>query len=292
MTDGTPVAAFNLPDRRQGTLWLAVAILLLVAIVAADSQTNPNVTFTLFYILPAAIAAWACNRRMALVLAFASAVWWVAIDFAKGRVGLEPLAYAWNFSSRLALLIAFAVILSALRDALAREQEMARRDYVTQMYNTRAFHEMATLEIRRARRHLRPLALIYTDLDNFKAINDARGHQTGDEVLRTIAATMRQNVRVNDFIGRLGGDELAILMPDTDRKGAQAVVDKLRQSLAGVVGGNGWPVTFSMGVVTGIPESDSSSDLIKQADALMYQVKSSGKDASRFDSLVGDAPHE
>src|SRR5204863_5598371 len=133
---------------------------------------------------------------------------------------------------------------------LEREQELARRDFVTQTFNTRAFHELATLEIRRSIRHRRPLAMIYTDLDNFKAVNDANGHETGDEVLRTVAATMNSNVRVNDFIGRVGGDEFAILLPDTDRTGAQVVVDKLRESLKIAIGGNGWPVTFSMGVVT------------------------------------------
>src|SRR4029079_16186500 len=111
----------TVPTRGEKPRWLAGAIVGLIAIVAADSQTNPNITFTLFYTLPAGIAAWCCSRTVSWVLALASALAWVAIDFAKRRVELDLLAYAWNFGSRLALLLAFGAILSALRNALERE---------------------------------------------------------------------------------------------------------------------------------------------------------------------------
>src|SRR5207247_8805845 len=105
---------------------------------------------------------------------------------------------------------------SQLRPAPAQLEQVAPQDPLTSVLNARAFsHELAQ-ELSRNRRYGRPLALIYLDLDDFKSVNDAHGHATGDAVLRLVADAMRGAVRQADVVGRLGGDEFAGLMPETD----------------------------------------------------------------------------
>ncbi len=268
--------------------WIVGAIVLMIAVGAADRQTGPNVTFELFYTLPVAMAAWCCGPYVGWAFALACAVMWIIVDFTKGRFEVALWAYTWNFGSRLALLMAFSAILTALRHALQREKELARRDFVTHTFNLRAFHELAQLEIVRSRRHQRPLTVIYLDVDHFKTINDQLGHAEGDRFLHAVSTIMTANVRANDFVGRVGGDEFVILLPETGPDAARAVVGKLRSKLMEAIRANSWPVTFSIGVLSCIPSAESSADLIRRADELMYQVKSDTKDGVTFSDRIGE----
>src|SRR5258707_6094964 len=112
--------------------------------------------------------------------------------------------------------------LSQLRHTHWQLELLATQDSLTNVLNARAFsHELAQ-ELSRNRRYGRPLALIYLDLDDFKSVNDAHGHATGDAVLRLVADAMRGAVRQADVVGRLGGDEFGVLMPETDGDVAHA----------------------------------------------------------------------
>lgn len=95
---------------------------------------------------------------------------------------------------------------------------MAREDFLTGVLNSRAFYEMAQVEMARAARQDSPLSLAYIDLDDFKEVNDTLGHSTGDRVLQAVAATIMEDIRLTDAVARLGGDEFAILLSGSDRK--------------------------------------------------------------------------
>ena len=110
---------------------------------------------------------------------------------------------------------------------------MARIDEVTDLLNRRAFCEMGEYEINRAIRLMHPISLAMVDLDNFKHVNDQFSHQTGDEVLREVARLCRDKLRNIDIIGRYGGDEMVILMPETNEENAYQAMDRLRQEIAG-----------------------------------------------------------
>jgi diguanylate cyclase (GGDEF)-like protein/PAS domain S-box-containing protein len=166
-----------------------------------------------------------------------------------------------------------------LSEALAREKDDARLDFLTRIANRRAFYEIAFTESARARRYGRSLTLIYLDLDNFKQVNDTYGHEVGDELLIEVAATIRSNVRTTDTVARLGGDEFALLLPETDQDAALLVTNKLREVLLNSMQRKNWPVTVSIGLVTFSTPPESVEEMVKQADAVMYSVKARGKNS-------------
>jgi diguanylate cyclase (GGDEF)-like protein len=166
-----------------------------------------------------------------------------------------------------------------LSQALEREKDDARLDFLTRIANRRAFYEIASTEAARARRYQRPLTLIYIDLDNFKTVNDTLGHDVGDELLIEVAATLRSNLRTTDTVARLGGDEFALLLPETDQGAALLVINKVQEVLLESMRRRNWPVTFSIGLASFPVPPESVEEMVKQADAIMYSVKLKGKNS-------------
>jgi diguanylate cyclase (GGDEF)-like protein/PAS domain S-box-containing protein len=171
---------------------------------------------------------------------------------------------------------------AALKEAVEHEQALARTDYTTGAANARAFADLVKHEINRLDRYKHPFTIAYLDLDNFKAVNDQFGHAIGDQVLRTVVNTAISRLRKTDFVSRLGGDEFAFLLTETDPETAQAIVSGVWQDLLAEMQKNGWPVTFSIGVLTCVATPESGSQLIRMADQLMYLVKNSGKNGVRY----------
>src|SRR5437870_127307 len=167
--------------------------------------------------------------------------------------------------------------LSQLRRTQGELHQLATQDTLTTVLNARAFSQELGQELGRNRRYGRPLALIYLDLDDFKRVNDAHGHATGDAVLRLVADAMRSAVRQADVVGRLGGDEFAVLMPETDGTVANAAAARLASSIRTVFRGTP-SVTASIGVVSWTGGSTDSDDVLRKADAAMYEAKRAGKD--------------
>jgi diguanylate cyclase (GGDEF)-like protein/PAS domain S-box-containing protein len=164
-----------------------------------------------------------------------------------------------------------------LRTALENEKNVSRVDFLTQIANRRAFSEILDLEIKRSRRYRRPMVLAYMDLDNFKQVNDRLGHETGDELLRLTAQTIRANIRSTDTVARLGGDEFALLLPETDHQPACIVISKLRRILLEAIEARHSNITVSIGLACFEVPGESIEAIIKTADDLMYSAKNQGK---------------
>ena len=164
-----------------------------------------------------------------------------------------------------------------LQTALQNEAELARLDPLTRLANRRAFFELLEAERSRTVRYGRPLTLVYLDLDGFKQVNDSLGHAVGDELLKVVATTLRSSVRVSDTVARVGGDEFALLLPESGVGTAEVVLRKLQSRLLHAMQDRQWPVTFSMGAVTFLKIPLSSDEMLHSADRLMYEVKSHGK---------------
>ena len=153
-------------------------------------------------------------------------------------------------------------------------------DELTGLANRRRFMEVVELELKRAERFQSPLGLLLVDLDDFKLVNDRFGHGTGDEVLRALSDVFRESLRDVDLAARLGGEEFAVLLPETDYPGAAGVAERLRASLASLEldapDGEQFGVTASFGVAV-YPEAQSVDELLSTADTALYRAKAEGK---------------
>jgi diguanylate cyclase (GGDEF)-like protein len=143
--------------------------------------------------------------------------------------------------------------------------------------NSHAFAEVARREIANAHQLQFPISIAYLDCDNFKAVNDASGHHVGDEVLRVVARSIAGQLREFDLVARLGGDEFAILLPGASVAMADKAVLRVRRELLAAMARRGWPVTFSIGVITFLTPPADPDEAIRISDCAMYAVKGNGK---------------
>jgi diguanylate cyclase (GGDEF)-like protein len=152
---------------------------------------------------------------------------------------------------------------------------LATHDGLTGCLNYQAFHEALVVESNRAHRYERSLTVIIADLDGFKAINDSNGHGVGDRILAGVAAAMQSGVRSTDLVGRIGGDEFAILLPETSIAEAQSLVERIREGTRNIE-----PpaiATLSFGVTVWQGRGDSPSELLRRADSALYEAKRLGR---------------
>jgi two-component system cell cycle response regulator len=156
----------------------------------------------------------------------------------------------------------------------ARLEALLREDGLTGLSNRRAILTQLGGMVSAARRHGHPLSIAICDLDHFKRINDGHGHKAGDAVLLAAARAMGTHLRAEDQLGRLGGEEFLVLLPDTDAAAAQHVAEKLRAEVAHA--GGPVPVTVSIGVATW--DGEAPEDLLHRADEALYGAKDAGRD--------------
>ncbi len=171
-----------------------------------------------------------------------------------------------------------------ITDRKALEQELERQahtDFLTGVANRGHFFALAEQELARVQRYRKPLSLIMLDLDHFKEVNDTHGHEIGDRVLETLAATCRRILREIDVVGRMGGEEFAILLPETAGADAFEVAERLREAiaLASVDIGAERPlrVTASLGVATYVEVDQWVDTLLRRADRALYEAKRLGR---------------
>jgi diguanylate cyclase (GGDEF)-like protein len=164
---------------------------------------------------------------------------------------------------------------------LKRAEALSVTDDLTHLYNSRYLNLVLRRETKRASRSGRPLSLLFIDLDGFKAVNDTHGHLFGSKALVEAAAVIRSSARETDVVARFGGDEFAIVLPDTGGEGAFAVGARVREKIAAfkflAADGLDIHLTGSVGVATLPDVAASSEELVQAADKAMYQVKESGK---------------
>ena len=160
-------------------------------------------------------------------------------------------------------------------------RELATTDELTGLFNRRTIMQKAKTEVSRAIRYRRPLSVLMLDVDHFKSINDTHGHDMGDEALQQVAHCCRSSLRESDFLGRYGGEEFLVILPETFREDAFVLAERLREKLAhcpirhlGVV----LSVTLSVGLsCLYLERPDTLDALLKRADVALYQAKARGR---------------
>ncbi len=186
-------------------------------------------------------------------------------------------------AAQAALLCALEPGAIALDNALRvqRAEALSVTDDLTQLYNSRYLSQVLRRETKRASRSGRPLSLLFIDLDGFKGINDTHGHLYGSRALIEAAGVIRQSARETDVVSRFGGDEFALILPDTGSEGAVAVGERIRDRIDAhrFLRGDGLDIhlTVSVGVATLPDVAASTEGLIQAADKAMYHVKDHGK---------------
>jgi diguanylate cyclase (GGDEF)-like protein len=188
------------------------------------------------------------------------------------------------FSDREALIIERFGIIVALALDSARQHEMLRHqaetDHLTGLLNRRAFQKQLEALLHDARRSSRPLGLALLDIDHFKRVNDDHGHETGDRALVAVAEALRDSVRDNDVVARLGGEEFALVLPGTRPDAAFVIAERAREQVAKQTGLE-LALTLSAGLA-GYPEDGSDAEaLMRCADSALYAAKRAGRDRSQ-----------
>jgi diguanylate cyclase (GGDEF)-like protein len=280
---------FRLPSIRTVLAVLCVVGLVLVGVL--DYLTGPWISFTLLYVAPVLAAAWWLGRGPGIVAALTASVCWFAAE-TWGHRGESLRVLLWNSGSRLVMLLAIAAMTARIRgdqqrlrginrrlaELLGDAERLARTDALTGLANARAFVERLRQEVARAQRDHTPLCLAYVDIDNFKAVNDAHGHAAGDELLRTVAQAIRETVRTSDVEARLGGDEFAVLFVGAREDAAEAAAQRLLARLMRI--GERYPgldLGASIGLASYPTPGATAEEMIRTADAAMYEAKRRGK---------------
>lgn len=235
---------------------------------------------------------WAAYKDLAAQAELASC-WSEPIISSKGRVlgtfGLyhrQPSAPDDNDLH----LIGFAANLASIaiehHQADEELERQAHTDFLTELANRRFFLEQAESELARALRYQKSLSLFMFDIDHFKAINDSYGHKSGDMVLQNLAAILKLSLREVDFVGRMGGEEFAVILPETDTGEALDAAERLRRAIANArmptESGRQIGVTVSIGVATLNDTSTDIETLLKHADDALYLAKNSGRNQVRL----------
>ena len=224
-----------------------------------------------------AVLAWPLRCRAQTV---------AALVMVERRAAQQQPALEWSVGEALSDMLEGPA--QALDNALKlrRSEALSVTDDLTQLYNSRYLNQVLRREAKRASRSGRPLSLLFLDLDGFKGINDTHGHQAGSRALVEAASVIRRCARETDVVARFGGDEFAIILPDTGSEGAAAVGDRVRDRLSAhpFLEGNGLSIrlTASVGVATLPDVAASAEELVRAADMAMYQVKDSGKNGVRI----------
>lgn len=270
-------------------VWAGVVLCFITAGVIVDGGADSPLTVLFFLPLISAAMAW---RPPAVVVMGAAVVGgYVVSGITGGQAEPEQMIL---FAGVLVLAVVLCAgnarnrwqqvdAQSALADRLAR---LADHDSLTGCVNHRAFHERLHAEVDRVLRYGGSIWLLVIDLDEFKVVNDEYGHPGGDRLLKMLGDALRRATRESDVVGRIGGDEFAILSPGIDADGALLLAERVRHEIEQV--DDPAPVTASVGV-SGLPGFARDSDtLLRQADQALYAAKRTGRDRVVVHDRVGD----
>ncbi len=264
---------------------LGLAVVATLMVGYADFLTGIDLRVFPLYFVPVGIIAWRGHRSMSLALTVLAIAVWEMSNRLAGMHYPSAFVFYWNLGVQWLSLLSCALLLSRMRRLVDQERAASRVDSLTGLANSRAFLDLLSVETKRSRRYGHPVTLAYVDLDNFKQVNDSKGHQEGDAVLVRFAEVLRAGCRSTDCVARLGGDEFALLLPETNADAVKPLLERLQQRVREEMARGGWPVSASIGAVCFERAPDHGEQLLRRADALMYEVKAAGKNAIRIENV-------
>lgn len=269
--------AESISQQRRSTLIVAGTLLLMLVGTGAHFASGQLLESSVFFIMPISFFTWFVGRKTGLIASGVSAALTLATNLESPMHAIHPHVSYWNALVWLAFFVLSTIIVAELKVLYLRERQLSRVDNLTGIATRLAFYEVAEGEKNRARRYQHPMTIAYLDLDHFKEVNDSMGHATGDKALVAVARTIENSIRQTDTVARMGGDEFAIILPNTRKDAAGRVLSKVVRALDEAMLEGEYPVTFSIGAVTFLTLPESLQEMIRHADRVMYSIKSTGK---------------
>ena len=260
-------------------VWLA-AVSTAGVLAFVRIATEAEFAFASAVIVPVIAVAWFVSKKEGIIYSALAAIVWVSADIEAGRQFSEAWVPWVNGFTRFAVYALVAYLSSSLHEVLIREYDMAQHDVLTGLFNRRAFFELGNAETERAKRYGHSLGIVFLDLDDFKLLNDSRGHEVGDQALVAVAHALLNTLRNSDVFARLGGDEFAVLLPETSFQSATEAGHKIENTINTALQEFS-PVSVSVGVAWFENVADCFADMLNEADGLMYEIKETGKHGVR-----------
>jgi len=266
---------------------LGSALITAVAFLSAQSP-SPLVFFYLWVFLYSAY--FFTTREMTVQIVFVGLAYGALLIVRPPSSG----APAWWLVGMGTLLVA-AILIRSMRQRvdllIASLYDAARTDPLTKLPNRRGFRELLDLELERARRGAGQMTLVVGDLDHFAEVNDRSGQHVGDAALRRVARLLQKGKRTLDGLARVGGEEFALILPDTEPHAAFAIAERLRGELRAEFAGDAVPVTISFGVASYGRHGETAASLLRTADEALYAAKANGRDRTMlYSHTLEEAP--
>ena len=255
-----------------------LGIYLVIVIGMVDFATGLELHLMFFYLFPIALLSWFVDPRAGILTGVLCTLTWLVANYLSGRRYSSDWIMVWNFAMRLGVSVVIACTLSKLRRMLDQVSELANHDFLTGLPNGRAFYQLAGHEMERAF-GLEPMTLAFIDIEGFKWINHRFGYTTGDQMLCTIAYSLRQNVPRPELVGRIGGTSFAVLLPNTASEEARFILEKIQHKLREQRKRYAHPVTFFISAMACNKAPRRIAELMHEAELRMTRMKNGNRDA-------------
>jgi diguanylate cyclase (GGDEF)-like protein len=267
--------------RPPAPLLAALPTLGILQVGAAVAVAEPVAGTAAYYLLPVLASAYFGSARRVAIDLCICAVTLAAVL----ALWVEPVVRTALFIGTMIPAVCVALVVGGLKRRLDAHVDdlrtLADTDPLTGALNHGAFGAALDGALERYHATGRGAALLLIDVDHFKSVNDRFGHQEGDRMLRLVSALLAEHKRRDDVLGRVGGEEFALLLPDAEPAAAHRVAERIRTALRAATASAATPLTLSIGIATLSPDLDSSHALLHAADRALYAAKDRGRDQVR-----------
>jgi diguanylate cyclase (GGDEF)-like protein len=253
------------------------SVIAMTMVFILDLLTGADIRLHALYIFPLTIIALHCDRKSFFVGALILSLVLQLNTFFHDAIPMNSLLTDEGIALISSVLIVSLARMSRINYLMV--QDLACRDVLTGLLNRRAFDSTAEKEMAKQARYGGVFSLAVIDLDNFKTLNDTKGHAAGDKALKLVANVLQEHTRYVDSVSRLGGDEFAILIPETGERECNVICRNIARLIEKKMNDVGFPVTASIGCATFDQAPESLSYALQAADRAMYAVKEERKNA-------------